>query len=128
MRWLLRGRLASPGLHPDSEHALSSARVLPHPTPPRVQVFALMEALQEYPYVTHLDLSYNHLDDAALATVVRLLKYRCEGPHPPQHAVQAAKRVCSCRERVQPIATAHCSRLLTTQTHPARWRKHARCC
>jgi len=41
-----------------------------------MQVFALMEALQEYPYVTHLDLSYNHLDDAALATVVRLLKYR----------------------------------------------------
>lgn len=40
-----------------------------------------MEALQEYPYVTHLDLSYNHLDDAALATVVRLLKYRCDGLH-----------------------------------------------
>jgi hypothetical protein len=44
------------------------------------QVFALMEALQEYAYVTHLDLSYNQLDDAALATVVRLLKYRCGRP------------------------------------------------
>jgi hypothetical protein len=65
-----------------SERALSSLACFP--TPPRVQVFALMEALQEYPYVTHLDLSYNHLDDAALATVVRLLKYRCDGPHPPQ--------------------------------------------
>jgi len=40
-----------------------------------MQVFALSEALHEYQHLTYLDLSYNNLDDAGVATIARLLRF-----------------------------------------------------
>jgi Ran GTPase-activating protein (RanGAP) involved in mRNA processing and transport len=40
-----------------------------------VQVFALAEALHDNKHVTHLDLSYNNIDDAGVSTLSRLLKF-----------------------------------------------------